>query len=152
MQHRESKHTLIPSPAGSGPGFIDESDAVISARLYLQELFNASKFDEIARIPSITLVAPASSRPQGENCFAYLATQTGLSIASIIEGRGQRSPGSGGDLAHYHWQGTLTHVGYVEHNGLVVSKWGSDGHVFEHPPLLVPPSYGRPTYVRVLLQ
>lgn len=108
--------------------------------------------DAVIGLGGISLVSRVEDRPKGEECFRYLF---GMSFTPDVSERLFTTHRSlaigefrrGGDLVLYSNDETITHVGRVAPDGVsVISKWGYDGHVYQHPLFMVPKTYGDKAY------
>ena len=124
----------------------DPVEKLIVARTFLQAIFENSP-DAVENFLDIRIAERCDARPQGTDCFGYLfgldanaeKTLTDLIIGSKI------SIDPIVDSLALYVNEELTHpihIGKVTSEKKVLSKWGLNGHVYEHHPLLVPLSYG----------
>ena len=120
-------------------------DAQVRKKLhYLAREFDSGEFTR--RIPEpISLVEPPFS---GVSCEQYAIGTNGLrhSIAALYP---KLDSLKAGDIALY-WdedRGTV-HVGRLQEDGSVVSKWGNGGPVLKHPIDMVPSCYGSHVFFR----
>ena len=94
-------------------------------------------------IPSITMYAPASSRPQGENCGSFLLGTFHINVGSVLLGGVNLVNAEPNSIIFYfNERGDLMHTGLVAANLSVISKWDATGPVVLHNPELVPIEYG----------
>jgi len=111
------------------------------AREELQRLaLELAPTEFIKRLPEgIELVEPPFP---GVSCEEYAVGTTGFRhcIAALYPKLDELAAG---DFALYYDDdhGTV-HVGRIQEDGLVVSKWGNDGPVLRHPVDMVPEDYG----------
>lgn len=92
------------------------------------------------QIPGIRVVEYQGERPKGEDCFKYVYGED--LNRKLTLSKSAKVPGA---VANYYspFFKTLAHVGIVAPNGKIISKWGRDFDVYEHPEDFVPPIYGR---------
>jgi hypothetical protein len=123
---------------------------------------HATMLDEISKQYSHSVVMqPAPCEPiDSANCVMYAlnilfdysyALVTGEYhannnfVSSLIEQNRIENVGNNpdlGSLAIYFRESKPVHIGLVYRLGRIRSKWGS-AHLYEHPPLEVPSSYGK---------
>jgi len=123
-------------------------DSDTKLRQRISRAYNQEAWDEIARIPRVSLIDPSNPRRDLRKknfCYAGL----GFPESDLLEvERGEApkgfsftdSPGEG-DFAVYLKQGQFTHVGKVAEENQVLSKW-REGPWFHHPLWHVPMSFG----------
>ena len=93
----------------------------------------------------VTLIEPAHSR---YDCEGYALGTRG--IRRLLSGLFPNiNAPTTGDLVLYHSEnGGCKHVGVLEADGTVTSKWGKDGPVLNHPWDYVPNNYGEKVIFR----
>lgn len=93
----------------------------------------------------IRVLEANTDRPEGEDCFRYYFpegdTQETMDMINDMFER-VSEPQAGDTIVYTLADGTIKHIGKFTENGLVVSKWGKDGHVIEHPTIIAPTEYG----------
>lgn len=101
--------------------------------------------DAVLRFDGISLAQRVEERPRGEDCYGYVFGDESFDDAiSRLRATGRRTGIEPGAIAFYFDnKGLLAHVGRVTDSGMVISKWGKDGHVYEHKPELVLSLYGK---------
>lgn len=106
----------------------------------------------VVDVSNIVIAECVEDRPKGEDCHAYVfedpsngyyeMLRTHREIDAVSE---VRQPD---DIVLYCDGAAVLHVGIVcDEQGNVLSKWGPDGHVYRHAPLMVPTEYGDVTRV-----
>lgn len=121
-------------------------------RQELELLFSKSRFAQIGRVEGIKIVKRRQEIPDNDCCSFAIGLPWGKALNSKLE-EILASPSvevkQKGDYAlYFNKRGDFTHIGINDENGLVVSKW-NDSHVYRHPMLLVPVSFGdTPRFVR----
>lgn len=118
------------------------------ARIALQIIPGVDS-DALEGMFEIKIVERVDARPEREDCFQYLfgyetddkeAQRTFDEIVTTYAVTGEPVPGS--FALYFDEDMNQTHIGKVTERKTVISKWGADGHVYEHLPFLVPYSYG----------
>lgn len=105
--------------------------------------------DTVDGIAGVRVVTPHWERPDDEDCTGYVfgsSFEGALLTYEVMDtwkASGTPIPGA---IAVYSLGKQPMHVGLVQENGNVISKWKTDvfesGHVYEHLPLAVPRDYG----------
>jgi hypothetical protein len=103
---------------------------------------NPEKFiDQVTNIPDIDLVQP---RSEHGNCFSYALDRKYVGLNTVLELILKRDfcyEPKEGDHAWYFSTQSPTHIGLVEKDGRIKSKWGN-GPILLHPVWKIPLSYG----------
>jgi hypothetical protein len=112
-------------------------------RLQLEELSFRNRFHEIGQIKGIRLVK--KMRRDGGDSFSFALGLVGRALAikgMIVQGYPDvDDPRAGDYVLYYAGKPLASHIGILREDFKVVSRWGQ-GHVYEHPRLLLPASYG----------
>jgi hypothetical protein len=89
-----------------------------------------------------------NSQRVGQDCFDYVKGDQPIDeFYSELIGSSEVSPDPIEGSVVVYYNGVIpTHVGRVIEGKRVQSKWGYDGHVFEHLPRVVPLKYGEPVF------
>jgi len=102
--------------------------------------------DSIEGFLGIRIVEKKGDGTNQQDCFTYLfgpdadAQQITDSMVSTHEISQEPVPGS--YVLYLNHDLNPKHIGNVTSKRTVISKWGLNGHVYEHPPILIPLSYG----------
>ena len=98
----------------------------------------------IAKEGWVKLVKRAEERPAGEDCWRYcFPGQNPVKVVNMVtESFEAVATPKEGDYLLYFREDVPAHIGLFVDSERVVSKWGKEGSVFEHLPLIVPFQYG----------
>ena len=118
-----------------------EGRPIFPLRHKIDELMEREGPDAVTQIPGISIVARSEDRPPDEDCFEFAYGEWYYKQYSLRLKNTGKAPGV---LVQYYNPAlkTITHTGIVAPNGMVHSKWGPDGHIYEHSPESVPTIYG----------
>jgi hypothetical protein len=112
-------------------------------RTKLEELLAKGKYVEIGNTEGIKIVKRDRSRDT--DCFSWALGLKGREMVikgmQVHEYPEAENPQPGDFVLYFSQRPVATHIGILKETGRVVSKW-SEGYVYEHPPFLVPRSYG----------
>lgn len=121
---------------------------VHDVNLEIDELIEREGFEGVTQIPGIEIVEDAKSH-EGEDCFNYAFKSPETSFFDFWLKEQRKYRGSlpvEGAIVMYEsdMAGGITHSGIVTGRNTVLSKWGVNSPVFEHPFTFVPTFYGEP--------
>ncbi len=134
------------------PLFIKDLDNPVEllkvARTFLQAVFEADP-NAIDGFLNVKIVQRCENELQGLDCHGFLFgagtdEDTERILTNLFRNYSMSSEPVANAFALYI-NDEITkplHIGKVTEDKTVISKWGINGHVYEHPPLLVPLSYG----------
>lgn len=118
-----------------------------STRDHIDEIIHQSRYgewrDEVLSIPGIKLIQRVDEFLSEIDCQSFLFGKESIDVANLS--KLTRSI-KGALVLYCDLNGNVKHVGIATRRGTIISKWGVEGHVYEHDPLSVPTSYGYPTY------
>ena len=103
---------------------------------------------------SVRLIARVNERPYREDCYLYLMSSYRDSLLGVMQSQAGLVLPRGYAIYYSRTEASpkvdMPHVGMVLENGLIRSKWGQGGHVFEHPVDVVPTIYGNQALISVI--
>lgn len=101
--------------------------------------------DDIEGLFGIGIVARNEGELEGAACTDYTIGK-GIDVEAFHDNMFKNYKAgivpTTGAYALYSFLGILKHIGRVTDRGTVISKWGPNGHVYEHDPKMVPLQYG----------
>jgi len=114
-----------------------KNDKVREELEYLARDLDPEEF--LSKLPKeITLIEPSFPNV---SCEQYVIGTSGFRH-SIIAMYPKLDSLKAGDLALYDNEDLTVHIGRIQEDGYVISKWGTGGPVLKHPVDMVPISYG----------
>lgn len=102
--------------------------------------------DSVVGIFDVRVVERVEDRPVDEDCHKYLfgSSITGEEVLQDLRGCGTplSRPEAGALIYYSGADGCANHVAFATDDKSAISKWGPDSHVYKHPIVVVPTSYG----------
>lgn len=103
--------------------------------------------NELEGFCGVRIVQRVQERPHHEDCFRYIFGNVNSDRAQeilkeIATSHSQIESIPNAYAVYLDESNVGKHIGRVTMGGNVISKWGFEGHVYEHKPLYVPLAYG----------
>ncbi len=122
----------------------DINTVALKARRSRVEFMAAHNPDSVIEIKGIDIFQRVDTLPPEMDCFTYFfgdvdSEATHMTLCCPKNQLNHREPGA---FVLYSVGFFPQHIGLVLPDGRVRSKWGLRGHVYDHPPELVPLRYG----------
>lgn len=121
-----------------------EAQGIKAVRILLARMADINP-NSVEGIGGIKIFERTENLPLGMACFDYLFKEANFekTYNSLINPENKLRAFEPGAIVQYFRYGYIpTHIGVVLPDGNVRSKWGILGHVYDHPPRLVPYQYG----------
>lgn len=130
------------------------SSAVSSIQIARAEIDHGldTSVEGVVDVSNVRIAQCVEDRPKGEDCHAYVFKNPSDGYYEMLRTHREidalREVRQPDDIVLYCDGAAVLHVGIVcDEQGNVLSKWGPDGHVYRHAPLMVPTEYGDVTRV-----